>query len=321
MQDRSIARFAWLSVFAAIVTIVLKMGAYLVTGSVGMLSDALESVVNMVAAIAALIALVIATRPPDEEHAYGHGKVEYFSSGFEGALILIAAVSIAVAAIFRLFHPQSIEGALIGIAISVVASGINFGVARVLLRASRRYGSISLEADAHHLMTDVWTSAGVIIGVGAVALTGWAWLDSLVALGVAVNIVWIGVGLMRRSALGLLDTALPLEERAKLEQLLERYEQQGIESHAVRTRQAGMRRFVSLHVLVPGNWTVERGHALLEEIEHDIRTMLPNVTVFTHLEPLGDPRSWEDITLDRTPTSSGIQSTETSEIQSTETSP
>jgi cation diffusion facilitator family transporter len=264
----------------------------------------------MVAAIAALVALAIAARPPDEEHAYGHSKVEYFSSGFEGALILIAAVSIGVAAVGRLFHPQPIEGALAGIAISILASAINFGAARVLLRAGRRYGSISLEADAHHLMTDVWTSAGVVVGVGAVALTGWTWLDPLIAIAVAVNIIWIGVGLMRRSALGLLDTALPAAERAKLDQILDRYQQQGIESHALRTRQAGMRRFVSLHVLVPGSWTVQRGHALLEDVEQDIRAALPNVTVFTHLEPLGDPRSWEDMTLDRKPPSSDAPATE-----------
>jgi cation diffusion facilitator family transporter len=299
MHRPSLTRFAWLSIAAAVLTIGFKASAYWLTGSVGLLSDALESLVNLVAAIMALAMLTLAARPPDEEHAYGHDKAEYFSSGVEGALILLAAVSIGWTAWGRLLHPQPIEQAGLGLAISMVASLLNFSVARVLLSAARRYHSISLEADARHLMTDVWTSAGVLIGIGAVILTGWERLDPLIALLVAANIVWTGVQLVRRSALGLLDTALPETERAVLRQILDRYGQEGVQYHALRSRQAGMRRFVSVHILVPGGWTVARGHHLLERIEHDIRQALSNVTVFTHLEPLEDPAAWGDTRLDR----------------------
>ena len=299
MEKMSLTRYAWLSIAAAILTIGLKAAAYWLTGSVGLLSDALESVVNFVAAIMALAMLTIAARPPDEEHAYGHSKAEYFASGVEGALICIAAVSIGWAAWPRLLNPQPLEQPGLGLAISVVASLINLGVARVLLRAGRQYHSITLEADAHHLMTDVWTSAGVLLGIGAVVFTGWERLDPIIALVVAANIVWTGVQLVRRSALGLLDTALPEVERAAIRQILERYEQEGMQFHALRTRQAAARRFISVHVLVPAEWTVGHGHQLLERIEYAIRQALPNCTVFTHLEPLEDPRAWEDIHLDR----------------------
>lgn len=301
MQRARLARFAWLSIIAAIVTISLKAGAYWLTGSIGLLSDALESVVNLVAASVALVVLMVAARPPDEDHAYGHDKAEYFSSGVEGALILVAAISISVTAIQRLLAPQPIEQAGLGLAVSVAASLINLGVAQVLLRAGRRYHSITLEADAHHLITDVWTSIGVLIGVGAVALTGWQRLDPLIALLVAANIVWSGVQLMRRSTLGLLDTALPVAEREAVHRVLARYAAEGVEYHALRTREAGARRFVSVHILVPGTWTVRQGHQLLERVEADIRQAVSNVTVFTHLEPLEDPESWQDMELDREP--------------------
>jgi cation diffusion facilitator family transporter len=295
----SLTRFAWLSIGAALLTIGLKMGAYLVTGSIGLLADALESVVNVVAAIVALIALLFAARPPDEEHAYGHDKVEYFSSGVEGTLIIVAAISICLAAWERLQHPQAVEQFGLGLAISSLASAINFGVARVLLRASRRYRSITLEADAHHLLTDVWTSLGVIIGIVAVAFTGWQVLDPLIALLVALNIIWSGIQLLRRSALGLLDTALPNEERQLVIAVLEEFRNEGIDYHALRTRQAGPRRFISVHILVPGRWSVQHGHQMLEHIEQRIRTQLAPATVFTHLEPLEDPISWHDQELDR----------------------
>jgi cation diffusion facilitator family transporter len=294
-----LTRFAWLSIAAAIVTISMKAAAYFLTGSVGLLSDALESVVNLVAAVVALVALSIAAREPDEERAYGYQKAEYFSSGTEGGLILVAAAGIVFTAIQRLLNPEPLEAIGWGLLVSAAASCVNFGVALRLREAGRRYESITLEADARHLMTDVWTSAGVIVGVGAVALTGWLWLDSLVALGVGLNIVRSGVDLVRRSALGLLDTAIPPSERATLQTVLEPYRTQGIEWHAVRTRQAASRRFVSLHVLVPGGWTVQRGHDLVEDLERDIRAALGTVTVFTHLEPREDPRAWEDIGLDR----------------------
>lgn len=298
-RDRAgLTRFAWLSVAAAIATIGLKASAYWLTGSVGLLSDALESFVNLVGALLALTMLTIAARPADEDHAYGHGKAEYFSSGVEGALILLAAVSIAVPAVQRLLAPRPIEQVGLGLALSVVASVINLVVARVLIRAGREHGSITLEANAHHLMSDVWTSAGVVLGVGAVELTGWARLDPIIALVVAGNIVRSGVRIVRASVLGLMDTALPEEEQALVRDVLEQH-LDGLEYHALRTRRAGMRRFVSFHVLVPGSWTIQHGHDLLDHIEADIREALPNATVFTHMEPLHDPASWEDVTLDR----------------------
>ncbi len=293
-ENRSfLTKFAWLSIAAAIATIGLKTVAYLLTGSVGLLSDAIESLVNLVGAIMALAMLTIAARPADEDHAYGHGKAEYFSSGVEGTLILIAAISIAAAAIERLITPKPLEQIGLGLAVSVAASLVNLGVALVLLRASRKHESITLRANAHHLMTDVWTSAGVVVGVGAVAVTGWQRLDPLVAIAVAVNIVWTGVRIVKDSVAGLMDTALPAEELKVVCDILDKLRQDGIEYHDLRTRQAGSSRFVSLHVLVPGRWTVQQGHDLVERIEYDIRCALSNVEVITHLESIEDPASWE----------------------------
>ena len=294
-----LTRFAWLSIAAAVTTIIFKAAAYQFTGSVGLLSDALESIVNLVGALMALAMLTIAARPADEKHAYGHGKAEYFSSGVEGTLILIAALSIGVAAFQRLFAPKPLEQVGLGLGVSVVASLINLGVALVLSRAGKRYQSITLEANAQHLMTDVWTSAGVLLGVGAVALTGWERLDPIVAFIVAANIIWSGVRIVRKSVLGLMDTTLPIEEQNAIQDVLEQHRQTGVDFHAIRSRQAGRRRFVSFHVLVPGEWTVQRGHDLLEQIESDICLALPNITVFTHLESINDPKSWADTTLDR----------------------
>ncbi len=300
MQKRDLTRFAWLSIAAAIATIGLKGGAYFVTGSIGLLSDALESFVNLAAAIMALVMLRIAERPADEDHHFGHDKAEYFSSGVEGALILFAAAAISFTAIQRIIHPKPLQDIEIGLAIAVVASVINFVVARVLAKAGKRHNSITLEADAHHLMTDVWTSAGVIVGVVAVKLTGWSVLDPLIALLVAANIIRIGVRLLRNSVLGLMDTSLPDDDLNVVKQVLENYRQQeGIDFHALLTRGAASRRFVSFHVLVPGNWSVQKGHDLLERIEADLRNKLERLTVFTHLEPIEDPVSWEDVHLDR----------------------
>ena len=298
--DRSsLTRFAWLSISAALATMGLKTVAYLLTGSVGLLSDAIESTVNLVGGLMALAMLTIAARPADEDHAFGHAKAEYFSSGVEGSLILIAAVSIGVTAIRRLLDPQPLEQVGLGLAVSVAASLVNLGVAAALLRVGRRRRSITLEANAQHLLTDVWTSAGVLVGVGAAALTGWDRLDPLVALAVAANIVWTGFTIVRRSALGLMDTALPAEQLSQARAVLAAYGRDGVQFHALRTRQAGARSFVSMHVLVPGRWTVQHGHDLLERIESDLRSALPNVTVFTHLEPLEDPVSLEDQELER----------------------
>lgn len=291
--------YAWLSIAAALATIGLKTCAWWLTGSVGLLSDALESLVNLAGAVMALWMLHVAAQPADERHAYGHGKAEYFSSGFEGLLILAAALSIAWTAIGRLLDPQPLEAVGIGLAVSVVASLVNLLTARVLLAAGRAHHSITLEADAHHLMTDVWTSVGVILGVCAVALTGWLWLDPVLALLVAANIVWTGVQLLRRSAAGLMDAALPPEQRQAVEAVLATYQAQGLGFHALRSRQAGARVFISVHVLVPGQWTVQQGHDLVEQIEADIRRALPRAHVLTHLEPIEDPLSQEDQSLDR----------------------
>jgi cation diffusion facilitator family transporter len=300
-MTRSLVRFAWLSILAAIATIALKATAWWLTGSVGLLSDALESFVNLAAAIGTLAMLTVAARPPDEEYAYGYSKAEYFASGLEGSLILVAAGVIGYAAIERLLAPQPLARIGLGLAVSVAASAVNFGVARVLARAGRHYRSIALEADAQHLMTDVWTSAGVVAGVGLVALTGWLWLDPLVALGVAAHIVWIGIGIVRRSVVGLLDRALPEAERRAIEAALEAFRAQGIEFHALRTRAAAGRSFVSMHVLVPGAWSVQRGHDVVEEIEERVREAVPGASVFTHLEPREDPASYGDERLDREP--------------------
>ena len=296
----SLTRFAWLSIAAAILTIALKAIAYWLTGSVGLLSDALESFVNLAGALMALAMLIIAARPADEEHAYGHSKAEYFSSGVEGALILIAAVSIVVAAIHRYITPKPLEQIGLGLGVSIVASLVNLFVARVLLRASKQFHSITLEANSQHLMTDVWTSAGVLVGVGAVALTDWERLDPIVAFLVAGNIIWSGVRIVCKSVSGLMDTAISVEEQNIIRRVLEPYVQNGVKCHALRTRRSGAQRFVSFHVLVPGIWSVRRGHQLLENIEADIRHAIPSVTVLTHLESLNDPVSWEDTSLDRT---------------------
>jgi cation diffusion facilitator family transporter len=299
MNRLSLTRFAWLSIAAAVLTIGLKAFAYLLTGSIGLLSDALESLVNLAGALMALAMLTIAARPADEDHLYGHSKAEYFSSGAEGMLILVAAVSIGITAVQRLMAPKPLEQIGVGIAVSIVASFVNLAVSLILHRAGKQYDSITLQANAKHLMTDVWTSGGVLVGVGAVALTGWGRLDPIVALVVAGNIIWSGFHIVKSSVLGLMDTALSVEDQKKLQIVLELYLKTGLQFHALRTRQSGARRFISLHVLVPGIWSVQRGHQLLERIEADIRNALPTAAVFTHLESLDDPASWDDMALDR----------------------
>jgi cation diffusion facilitator family transporter len=299
MVPASLIRYAWLSIATALATILLKGVAWHLTGSVGLLSDALESFVNLAGALMALAMLSLAATPADENHAYGHGKAEYFSSAFEGFLILLAAVSIAYAAAQRLLSPQPLESVGVGLAVSVTASVLNLLTARILMGVGRQYQSITLEADAHHLLTDVWTSAGVIVGVGLVWLTGWLWLDPAIALLVAANIVWTGWQLLGRSAAGLMDVSLPADQRAAIEALLDTYRDKGLDFHALRTRQAGTRAFVTLHVLVPGGWTVQQGHDWSERIEADIRLALPHTHVTTHLEPREDPVSLVDQGLDR----------------------
>jgi cation diffusion facilitator family transporter len=298
MSRAGASKFAVLSIVAAVATIALKTLAWWLTGSVGLLSDAIEGTINLAGATVALAMISVAARPPDEDHAYGYTKAEYFSSGLEGTLILIAAVAIGIAAVDRLITPRPIEHVGPGLAVSAAASLINYLVARQLYRAGHHYRSIALEADARHLMTDVWTSAGVIAGVAAVWVTGWQRLDPLIALAVAANIVWSGYRLMQRSIHGLLDRALPPEQMRTLTSVLDRYRAKGIDFHALRTRQAGARSFISLHVLVPAGWTVAQGHNLAHEVETGIRAALPNAAVMTHVEPLGYPESYRDMDLD-----------------------
>lgn len=299
MSAASLTRYAWLSIAAAVATILLKGVAWQQTGSVGLLADALESFVNLGGALMTLAMLTLAARPADRNHAYGHGKAEYFASGFEGLLILLAALGIAHAAVDRLWQPQPLERIGPGLAISLLASLINLGVARVLLAAGRRHNSVALAADGAHLMTDVWTSAGVIAGIAGVALTGWLWLDPLLALLVSAHILYTAWHLLRDAAAGLMDASLPEHFLAALEETLAPYRHQGIDFHALRTRQAGARAFVSLHVLVPGEWTIGQAHSLAEQVEKDIRRTIPGAHVITHLEPLEDPLSHQDIDLDR----------------------
>jgi cation diffusion facilitator family transporter len=302
MRDRNdLIRYAWLSIAAAILTIGIKAGAYFISHSVGLLSDALESGVNLIAALAALTALSIGAQPPDEEHAYGHQKVEYLSSGAEGGLIALAALSIAITAVQRLVEPQPITHLGFGLALSTGASLINLGVARVLIRIGRKRTSIALEADGQHLMTDVWTSIGVLIGVSLVAITGWEPLDPIVALIVAGWIAYNAYRILRRSALGLIDTAIPAQDLAAAQAAVAPHLVEGVTYHALRTRQAGARCFISLHLQVPGAWSIQRGHDLAEAVERDIRAVVPSATVFTHIEPLEDPASFKDLGLDRTP--------------------
>ncbi len=299
MEKPSLTRFAWISIGASILTIGLKTIAYQLTGSVGLLSDAIESLVNLAGGIMALMMLKIAARPADNEHAYGHNKAEYFSSGVEGTLILVAAASIAYAAYGRLLDPRPLEHVGVGLLVSVAASVINLATAILMMRVGRKRNSITLEANGHHLMTDVWTSVGVIGAVGAVAATGWTWLDPVVAFLVAANIVWTGGKIVHRSIAGLMDASLSEADIKQVKKVFAQHEAAGIQFHALRTRQAGVRKFVSVDVLVPGAWSVQQGHDLVEKIEAEIRAVVSDSSVFTHLEPIEDPLSYADEELDR----------------------
>lgn len=288
-----------LSLAAALLTIALKTAAYLQTGAVGLLADAVESIVNLVAAAAALFWLRIAHRPPDREHAYGHGKAEYFAAGIEGALVLFAAAGIAWTAAERLWQPAELLLPPLGIAASVVATGINGATAVVLLRAGRQHRSLTLEADGRHLLADVWTSIAVLGGLAVAAVSGLSWLDPLLALAVAAHVAGTGVSLLSRAAHGLLDHTLEAPDLAQIHAALTALPADGCEFHALRTRQSGSRRFVSFHLLVPDDWSIQRAHTYAEQIEDDIRRRLPQTTVFTHLEPRNDPLSFLDTDLDR----------------------
>ncbi|MFN8141423.1 MAG: cation diffusion facilitator family transporter [Solirubrobacterales bacterium] len=299
-RRKRLIRVISVSITVAVLTIGMKLAAWLLTGSVGLLSDAAESVVNLVAAGVALIVILWSTRPADEDHTYGHEKADYLSAGLEGALILLAAVTIAYAAIERLIHPVELNSVGIGLAISAAASVLNLLAARLLIRTGEEETSLVLVADGRHLMADAITSAGVIVGVALVWLTGLERLDPVIALVVAANIIRTGTGLVSDSMSGLMDKALPEDELQKVSQVLDGFESDDIRFHALRTRRAGRRTFISIHVLVPGNWSVKQGHDLLERVEEDLRACFEQTTVFTHLEPIEDPVSFADTGLDRT---------------------
>jgi cation diffusion facilitator family transporter len=291
-QQRILVRFMLLSIAAALSTIALKSVAALVTGSVGLLSDALESVVNLVAAVVALLALRLSARPPDVTHQFGHGKAEYLAAATEGAMVLVAALVIIWTSVRRLIDPTPLDQAGIGLLISTVAALINLAVGLSLLRAGRRHRSLVLVADGKHLLTDVVTSAGVLVGVLLVAVTGWHRLDPIIALLVGANILVTGYRIVSRSVSGMLDAALPAADLAAIQTVLDRYRRHGIEFHALRTRESGRQRFVYVHVLVPDEWTVKQGHDVTERFKDDLAELLPGVVTFTHMEPVNDPASY-----------------------------
>lgn len=297
MNGRYLERFAWLSLATGFAVLALKLGAWQLTGSVGLLSDALESTVNIGAALVAVFALRAANRPADSEHHFGHGKAEYLSAMVEGFLILAASAAIMATAVERLLSPRPLEQVGIGLAISVLASLLNGTVALLLIRVGRAHRSMVLVADGKHLMTDVWTSAGVIVGVAAVQLTGWERLDPIIALAVGANILWTGWGLLRDSVSGLLDERLSDEDIGEVVEVLKRHRSSEVHFHALQSRAAGRQRFVSMHMLVPGSISVRQGHDLAVEIEQEIDDVLPDTVVMIHIEPLEDPRAWNDVPL------------------------
>jgi cation diffusion facilitator family transporter len=294
MSARSPTFYILFSVATSVLTMALKAGAYFLTGSVGLLSDALESGVNLAAALVALATLSYAHSGEDDDHNFGHEKAEYFSSGIEGALIFVAAAAIIWSAVPRLAAPQPLEQVGLGLVLSVLATGANLLCGWFLLKGAREHRSITLEADAHHLLTDVWTTVGVIAAVGVVHFTGWLLLDPLIAIAVALQILWTGWSLIRRSFDGLMDRAVPADERERIVAVLEQVKSHGGDFHRLRTRASGKKSFVDVHVLLPGSMSIHEGHDLVERIENEIQRAVPHVEVLTHLEPLEDPRSWDD---------------------------
>lgn len=292
---RTLTKYAWLSIAAAIITIVLKMAAWRITGSVGLFSDAAESLVNLVAAVVALIVLIVAARPADKDHQFGHSKAEYFSAVMEGAMIFVAAGVIIVSAARRLFHPQPLEDVGIALLISVVATLVNGGVSLILLRGAKKHRSVTLKADGKHLMTDVYTTVGVLAAVGVVALTHWYWMDPVIAIAVGINILWTGWKVMRESLDGLMDGAMSEEHQAALEKVLDTYRRPDVDFHALRNRASGSSNFIEIDVLVPGDWTVKQGHDLVHDIEEQLMLVIPDLHVQTHVEPREDPLSYDDL--------------------------
>lgn len=289
----ALRRIAALSILAALVTIVMKSAAFLVSGSVGLLSDALESGVNLLAAGTAYFSLWYASRPADPNHTYGHEKIEFFSSGLEGALVVVAGVGTAWMAVDRLLRPQPLENLGLGMAIATAAAGVNLGVGLVLLRAAKKYGSPVLEADGHHLMSDVWTTVGVLVGLGLVMATRVPELDGILAAGIGLHITLIGFGLVRKSFDGLMDHAVAPDEVARIRDAIRAALPAGTDFHLLRTRRAGRRTFADFHVLVDGSMTVRAAHRIADALETALRGSLPDLEVTTHIEPIDEPASWE----------------------------
>lgn len=292
MDRARLTRYAWLSIFTAVATIGLKTGAYFITGSISLLSDAVESLVNVIGAVMALSMLIVAARPPDEDHLYGHSKAEYLASWVEGGLILVAGLGISATAVSRLIWPRELSRPLQGLVASSLALCLNLITARILINAGKRHNSIALEADGKHLMSDVWSSVAVIAGVAAVAATGWNRLDAIVAIAVSSQILRYAYQILHASITGLMDTTLPVAQQEALHSVLDRYRQFGMQFHSIKTRRSAACSFIDLHVLVPGQWTVHDGHHLLEQIESDIRQVISDATVHTHIEPIEDPISF-----------------------------
>ncbi len=282
-----------LSIAAALITIALKGTAYALTGSAGLFSDALESVVNLIAAVTAYIAIWYASRPADPNHTFGHEKFEYFSSGLEGVLIILAGLGTAAYAVRRLFRPEQLDDLEIGTIIALAAVVVNFAVARVLLYHGRKYDSIVLEADGEHLMADVWTTLGVLLGIGFVILTGWGWLDPAVAILVGLKILWTGGELVVKSFNGLMDHALPAEEQERIRGVIAAHLPAGSTFHMLRTRRAGKRRFAEFHLLVDGDLTVRTAHHIAHVVEAALVAALPGLEVMIHIEPVDEEESWE----------------------------
>ena len=291
-------RYAVYSILASILTLVLKFGAWAMTDSVGLLSDATESLVNLTAAVLALTAITIALRPADSVHAYGHGKAEYFSSGIEGVLIIVAAFGIGYAAIGRFLSPVPLSNLGLGLLLALISSAINFFTARIMLKAAKRFDSITLEADAKHLLTDVWTSVGLVAGLAVImAMPQWKILDPIIAMIMAVNIVFTGVGLLKRSVGGLMDDALPKKELKVIAKAIQSYCGDTCSFHGLRTRKSGPKRFIDFHLLVPGAMTVTDSHELCELIEELIKLRLNNVEVTIHVEPIESATSYDGMTV------------------------
>lgn len=297
-RDLSPSRLMLASIVVAGLTIAIKTAAWYVTGSVGLLSDAMESLVNLASAIFGLLMVTIAERPADDDHPYGHHKAEYFSSGFEGALIMVAAVAIIWASVHRALNPQPLEQLGWGLALSVFSSALNGLLAWVMFAAARQHRSIALEADAKHLLTDVWTSVGVVVGIGAVMLTGWLWLDAVVAIGVAFNILWQGGQLVWRSSQGLMDEAIEPEALAQVHAALEAFSARAIRIDHLITRSSGQRRYVDLHLHVPASWTLGRAAQLRAELEQALIDAVPDIKPTIQLLPADvEPLQGDDVDL------------------------